>query len=169
MRRVKIIIGCIVAFFIILSIIYYYPRKLINEYSGVTYRLGDHNYMEYIKININGHYSRGIIKGDKFEGSMTIGDKQLSKINLRFDEFGRGLLFFYDESTGDYHSYGDIFTKNGMNEITICVLEEDDLRKGGQTWSSKYGLMISAPAESRVEAIEISNQLMTDVLHGELR
>jgi hypothetical protein len=73
-------------------------------------------------------------------------------------------LFSSDDNTGDYGSYGDMFSNKGMKEFTICILEEDKQRKGGKTWSPVDGLMISAPASNRAEALEISNNLMKDVL-----
>ncbi len=127
------------------------------------YRLGDSNYSENIKMEINGYFSKGLLKGDKFEGYISIGDNELSKINMRFDKFNRGLLFCFDENVGDYTSYGDMFSDQMMKEFTICILEEDKQTKGGKTWSPIEGLMISAPASNRVEAIEISEKLMKDV------
>ena len=160
----RIISYALIVLFIMFSMIYFYPREINSEYDAIMYRLGDSNYSENIKVSITGYISKGFLKGDKFEGTITIGDNKLSKINTRFDNFGRGLLFCFDEDTGDYGSYGDMFSNKRMKEFTICILEEDKQRKGGKTWSPVDGLMISAPASNRAEALEISNNLMEDVL-----
>lgn len=160
----KIIIYAFIVLFIMISIIYFYPRKISREYNGLMYRLGDSDYSESIKISIDGYLSKGIIKGDKFAGMINIGDVQLQKIKMRFDNVGRGVIFYYEESTGMYNSYGDMFTANQLKEFTICVLEDDEQRSGGKSWIEKDGLMISAAADNRVEALEISNRLMRDVL-----
>jgi hypothetical protein len=71
---------------------------------------------------------------------------------------------YYDENRGGYTSYGDIYSNGMMEKFTICVFEEDKQRKGGMTWTGKDGLMISAPASNRTEALEITSKLMKDVL-----
>ncbi len=165
MRKHKKLIGyALIILLIIFCLIYFYPKKINREYNAIMYRLGDRNYSENIKVNINGYFSKGLLNGEKFEGFITIGDNKLSKINMRFDKFNRGLLFCFDENIGDYTSYGDMYSNQMMREFTICILEEDEQRNGGKTWSPSDGLMISSPAINRVEAIEISNKLMKDVL-----
>ena len=79
---------------------------------------------------------------------------------MRFDRFNRGLLFCFDDNVGDYTSYGDMYINQMMKEFTICILEEDKQNKGGKTWTPIDGLMVSAPANNRAEALEISNKLM---------
>lgn len=160
----KTILYTLIILLIIFSTIYFYPRKINREYNAIMYRLGDVNYSENIKVRVNGYISKGLLKGDKYEGIVTIGDIKLSKINMRFDNFKRGLLFSYVENKGEYTSYGDMFSNKMMKEFTICILEEDKKRKGGKTWSGIDGLMISAPASNRAEALEISNKLMKEAL-----
>lgn len=159
----KIFCLAVVTLLITLSIIYIYPRKLNREFSGMMYRIGNSNYMENIKVIIDGYYS----KGDKFEGTIIIGEKHLTKLNMRFDRFCGGFILYYDEAIGEYISYGNIFTRNKMNEFTICVLEENNTGSGGKTWSRGDGLMISVPAGSRDEAVTLSNSLMKEVLDKE--
>ncbi len=148
---------------VIIFFVYIYPKKIDREINAIMYRLGDSHYSENIQVDINGYFSKGLLKGDRFEGVMTIGENKLTKINLRFDKFNRGLLFCYDENTGDYTSYGDMYSDQMMKEFTICILEEDIQGKGGKTWSPIDGLMVAAPANNRVEAIDMSNKLMKDV------
>ncbi|MDF2801885.1 MAG: hypothetical protein K0S61_1788 [Anaerocolumna sp.] len=152
-----------VALLITLSIIYFYPKRLNSEYSGVMYRIGDSKYSENIKILIDGYYSKGLLKGDKFKGVITIGEKQFTRLDMRFNS-GRELLSFYNEEKGDYISYGDMFINNKLEEFSICILEEDGAGKGGKSWSAKDGLMISAPVNSRDEAVKLSNSLLKDYL-----
>lgn len=46
--------------------------------------------------------------------------------------------------------------------FTICILDQGISGQNG--WSSANVLMVSAPANSRSEALDISNTLMKDVL-----
>lgn len=160
----RVIIYSFMILFIAFIVFYCYPRKIYRECSGIIYRLGDSNYSESVNINIDGYYSEGLFSGDTFEGTVAIGDQKLTNINMKFDKFKRGHLFCYDENGGEYISYGDLFTNNKMKDFTIIVVEEDGKNKGSGSWTGKDGLMISAPASNRGEALEISKDLMKDVL-----
>lgn len=160
----KLICFVLFTILIVLVAVYSFPRKIYREYSGVMYRTGDTTYSEKVKVKIDGYLSKGLLKGDKFKGAITIGDKQLTKINMGFDKLHRGSLFYYDENRGDYRLYGDLISSNMEDEFTICVLEENKQKNGSSSWSSKDGLMVSAPANLRNEALDISNTLMEDIL-----
>lgn len=156
----RIISFAVIAMLFIASVFYSFPRVLDKEYNGIMYRLGDSNYSEIVKIKIDGYYSKGLLSQDMFKGSIIIGDKELSRIDMTFDKFGMGLLFSYYE--GEYRSYGSLHLSKNKNELTICVFEEG-LEKGGKSWSANDGLMISAPASNREEAVEITKVLMKDI------
>lgn len=154
----------IIAFLlVVIFFVYFFPRKLNKVYNGVRYRLGTSEEFEDVKISIDGYLSKGLFKGDKFEGIITVGEKQLSKLDMRFDRRGSAVLFYYDDNTGDYTAYGTIFTNNMKKEFTITVLEKDE-EEGQKLWSGKDGLMIAASARNRDEAIDLSNKLMDEVL-----
>lgn len=148
---------------VVLFFLFFYPRKLNKVYNGVRYRLGTSEKVEDVELSIDGYLSKGLFKGDKFRGTITIGEKQLSKLDMRFDKRGSTVLFYYDDKTGDYIAYGTIFTNDLKKEFTITVLEKDD-QEGQKLWSGKEGLMISAPANNREEALALSNKLMDEVL-----
>lgn len=160
----KQIIFAFLCIMLILLVIYKYPKRFYQEYSGIMYRLGDGEYQETVEITIDGYLSNGFFKGNLYEGTMLIGKKKLSKLDMEFDAFGRGILFYFDEELGEYTSFGDIYTKNMNKEITITVLEDRNSNTTDKSWTSKDGLIISAPAENRDEAIEITKDLMKDVL-----
>lgn len=146
--------------------IYFYPRSILKEYSGILYKLDDTNYFQDVKISINGNISKSLFKGDQFEGTIYVGDKKLPKIRMRFDASGRANLYYFEESIGEFRAYGDLISKDMKQEFTIIVFKKEN---GGSSWSSKDGYMISAPADSRNEALEISNKLLENTLGGRLK
>lgn len=165
MKRYKKLFGFIIpTFFIILCVIYFYPRELNGEYSGIMYRLGDSNYSESLKVSFNGYLSRRLINGDKFQGTINIGGNQLSRLDIRFDNDGKGDLFYYDKNIGEYRTYGFIISNNIKSGFVICVLEDDTQERKSSTWSSKHGLVIAAPADNRNAAVDMSNKLMKSIL-----
>lgn len=148
-------------------ILYCYPRKFNKVYSGVIYRLGDMTYSENIKISFDGYFSKQLLKGDKFEGKISIGAKKLNNASMQFINSSDSpykenyaTIDDYDENSGSYISFGNIVSKNIKNGFTICVYENDKDNKGSKTWSVTDGLMISAPANSRSEALEISKNIL---------
>jgi hypothetical protein len=149
-------------------VIYIYPKKFIKEYSGVIYRLGDSSYSEKIKISFDGYLSKRLFKGDKYQGTINIGDKKLPMIKMEFSikdsPFTKDSadVMYYDADLGEYKTYGNMISSDIEDMFTIRILEP--VISGGSTWSSANGLMVSAPANSRIEALDISNRLMKDVL-----
>lgn len=144
----------------VISVTYFYPRKFNKEYSGVVYRLGDNAYSENIKISFDGYLSKRLFKGDKFQGVIIIGDKKLTKINMHFDSSNIAHIYYYDENSSTDEFYGDIVSSNIKDSFTIRVCEVDN--NSGSTWSIENGLMVSAPANSRNEALDISKSILRD-------
>jgi len=164
----KQIIYVFIFLVIILIGIYIYPIRIYKEYSGIIYRLGDSSYQETIEVTIDGYLSDGFFSRNKFEGTIIIGEKKLSKLKMYIDKYGRGDLSYYDEELGEFPSFGTIYMKNVYEEITITVLERKEPNSSSMLWTSEDGLMISAPAGNRDEALKVSKDLMNDVLMKEV-
>jgi hypothetical protein len=131
-RYRKMIFYAILAILVILISIYFYPRKINKEYQGIMYRLGDSKDTEHVKISIDGYLSKGLLKGDKFMGSIMIenkmnpqanslANKKLSKLDFRFGSSHDAVLIYYDDSLGEFTTYGSIYVSRHMDKFTICV------------------------------------------------
>jgi hypothetical protein len=155
----KLIILVIILLFVI-GLVYIFPQKINKEYSGIQYRIGNESNEESIVIHMNGYITRGLLQGDRFEGSITIEEKELPKLDMRFSDDGGALLLYYDEASGDYSSYGQMYMDNSREKISISIFEPNGQEKGKKSWSSKDGLVISAPANNINEAVEITNELV---------
>lgn len=164
MKNYKRLIFYIFILLILSTVIYFYPKKFNKEYNGVIYRLGDSSYSENIKISFDGYLSKRLFKGDKFQGTINIGDKKFDKVFMEFSNRGDALVQYYGESLGEYMVYGNMYSVNIKDRFTINVWEA--VNSGGYTWSSNNGLMVSAPANSRSEAVDISNKLMKNILNN---
>jgi len=151
----------IVIVLIIASVVFFIPEKINKEYSAVMCRLGDPDYSENLIIKIHGEVS-SVFGKRTFKGIIDIGDTQMSFEKLQFDRFGRASLFYYDKTAKYYLSYGDFVSQNMATGFTICVLERIDDRSS--SWSCMDGLIISAPANNRAEAVDIFNKLMEHIL-----
>lgn len=154
----------------LLGVVYLYYRtpKLVKvEYQGIYYQLGNPDMAEKIPVVFDGYLTRGLWLEDSFRGTITIGDEILNKVDIRLPKDGPSVIMDYDEATGEYVSYGSIYTKDMKKSFTISVFQYDKATDS-DGWSSADGAMISAPAQDRKEALELSNQLMKGDLIKEL-
>lgn len=61
--------------------------------------------------------------------------------------------------------YGRLINDD-FSKLTVMVLKPDEADSSRKGWSGRDGLMISAPAKNRSEALEVSNEFMKEYLQG---
>jgi len=85
----------------------------------------------------------------------------LADIHFDKNEYGSYKYIKIDED-GERQvlMHGDIFIKDKFSKLTMTIFEKSDSDSSRSGWNGKRGLMISAPAETRKEALDISNSLM---------
>ena len=164
MKRFKIKYVYIIIALLLLGTLYLYPRKFNNSYNALIYRLGDKSYSENVQINIEGWTSNSFFRSPSFKGTIFIGDKKLSSISMKFDKNNKADIFYFDEASGEYRSYGFMLTKNIRKQFTVGISEAKNSDDSAEHWSSKDGLILSAPANNRDEALEISKNLMKPLM-----
>lgn len=158
MKRGYIICIFLILLSITLYVIWYsIPRRINLTYAGIKYQLGNPNKQEFVNIKIDGSYVYGILSKDSFQGSIKIGDENLTGLKLFVGEDYQ-LLNYFDEREGKFKIFGEIYIGKGFKDLTVCI-REDNIK-----WTSKNGMMISAPSKDRTEALKISNELMRNAM-----
>lgn len=158
-NRPLVIIMSIVAISICLLIAIGYPRDIHVKYNGIKYQAGNTASAEPITIEINGRFWYGFLgEEDKFEGQIKIGDLVLNYFNwqLHFDKYKSASLDLDDYMS--LSTYGKIFMSNKFEKFTILVYEQ--VGYGEASWSSGDGWLISAPCNSRDEAVKLTNEML---------
>lgn len=145
---------CVLCFYIY----YTFPRTVNLSYEGIKYTIGDLQQQKQIKMNIKGFYYNKLFTKDYFKGSINIEDETYPRLKLLVGEELQMVSYRDYEAGGALHHYGEIFISEKLENLTICKQTEKD------GWNSEKGIMVSAPAKNRVEALEISNKLMRNVL-----
>lgn len=168
MNRFKKIYVYIIIALLLLGTLYLYPKKFNNSYNALIYRLGDKTYGENVQINIEGWVFNKFFKSPSFKGTIFIGDKKLSSISLKFDKNNKADIFYFDEASEEYRSYGFMVTKNIRKQFSVCISEAKSSDDSAKHWSSKDGLILSAPASNRYEALEISKNLMEPLIDSSI-
>lgn len=160
--------GCKISIIIVILLLiqgyfyYTFPRKISLSYNGIKYKVGDSGEQKQIKIAADGYYYNKLFTKDSFEGSISIDNKIYPGLKLSVDKQLQMIYYRNFQKGGSLQTYGEIFVGEKLKNLTICI---QDAQNG---WNSKNGLMISAPAKNREEALEISNKLMNNYLKKKL-
>jgi hypothetical protein len=170
MKRTKIIIFIIFIAIAASYIVYTYPKHLTKEFDGILYRLGDSDkeYASKVKVTFSGVYSKNFIFGNNFKGDIFINGSKVDVNEVKFDKYNRGILGrYYNENTGENVLLSMIIMDSNFNKFTIAV---DDLHSKTEdsesyTWSTNEGLVITAPAKNRSEALNITKEIFSKYLH----
>lgn len=166
MKKIVRIVIIIIIICVIGSGAYYaIPRKVNLTYDGIRYRIGDQLQEEKVLISINGIYKKRFHNTDFFKGHITVDKVVLDATKNETGLFigGPSRMIGYKDKENRTFVYGEIFVGNNFDTLTICVQEKL------QGWNSDTGIMISAPAKNRIDGLQISNELMKNVLDKSLR
>ncbi|MCT4566498.1 MAG: hypothetical protein N4A68_19565 [Maledivibacter sp.] len=158
--------------------IFAFPITINKEIPAVKYRLGDEESIENITIKIDGQYNRKLFLSDTFIGTIYIEGYEFTKddsgfsnlkstlADINFNRDGYGRYGYVKVNSDDLMNLmeGEIFMKDKFSMFTMTIMEKDASDKSRSGWSSEKGLMISAPAKTRGDALNISNLLMKDFL-----
>lgn len=146
-----------------------------TELPAVKYRLGDEKNFENILIKIDGTYQRRLFSADIFRGTIYIEGFEFTNESSGFANFKSTLADIHVDTDGyGFYKYikvsgdgeiqdlmqGNIFIKDKFSMLTMTIMEKSNLDDSISGWNSQTGLMISAPAQSRDEALKIFNSLM---------
>lgn len=146
------------------SILYIYPRNIGVNYNGIKYQAKSTDSATSVNIKIEGNLRKKLFnKGSKFYGKIIIDNItfEYTEWPLYFDKRNVGLLEYREAD--NMKTFGQIITSNSFKTFTLEVFKTQN---GGYSWNSGDGWLISAPANNRNEAVEISNVLLKK-LHAE--
>ncbi len=152
------------------------PREVDVRLEGVKYRLGTKNAseVESATILIEGTVRR-TLKGHRvFQGTVEVeGEpmpvpKEQMKNRTFIARKGEGFLLVYQwfeiGVIGKSFPLGTLYADDDFRQITLTLIEQRE--DGSGHWSSGDGLMLTAPAKDRTEAIHLANKLMSHTLRG---
>ena len=150
----------VISIFVILFITYVkilIPREFNRTYHGVKYRLGDTNeeILDNVTIEFKGSMYKTLTLKNTFKGTISINDFKIPSEQSKEDyvvlDFGHKDWAMIQEFF-PMNYFGDISLSKDRNRLSIIVMEN-------RGWNGGDGLMISAPAINRKEALSISNEL----------
>lgn len=167
LKKLYLVFICIVG---IVSFVVWYsvPKEINQAFDGIVYGVGSKSNQinKEVTITIKGKLYRKIFNHDRFKGTIDLKGEvptniilDKKQVEVVFLENGGSLLF------GD-SSYGTLYINKDFSELSIIVYEhiESGRDNASYSWHPEDGLLISGPAKSRKEALNISNELIGDLL-----
>lgn len=138
---------------------------------GVMFQLGEvhKDKLNPTAISVHGELKKSIRGVRTFQGTIDIEGENIPvpeenrKLELRFSKQGETQLFYryFDNGSFKQFLYGILFINKDFSKIAIMKYQRNPDGHGGG-WNGGDGYMISAPAQNREEALEISNELLDD-------
>lgn len=153
----------------------YGPRAVDLDVQGVKYRLGANSVEEakLVRVKIHGDVWRSWRGVPRFVGTIDLegevpevpAARKKVEVGLGGSAVDRLIVYDYFDNEGLHTvTYGSLYASSDMRQMSIHVFEDSG---GGQGWNSGSGLMVTAPAENRQQALDIANVLMQEELEGE--
>lgn len=154
-----------------LIIIYFYPKQIHTELKGVSYQIGA-DWEEAVTISIEGMLKRKLGGSKTFVGTIDISGEdipvpeQYREVTIKFRNHSGLLLYAYNgRGFPKQYAYGSLFVNRDFSEVSILKYKEHEDRPESKGWSGADGLMITAPAVDRQEALELSRSLSKDEIY----
>lgn len=171
MIRLMQVAGIIVLLLIAGLIYHMSPRNISLSVKGDEYRLGSAQIVKPVTLQVTGTLQTSLLGVRTFNGLIDIHGVPVSNVvghGMTVQMFSNamlgGIITYVDSKTQQVNQFGELFSNRQFNEFTITVFQAD---KHGFGWSGANGLMISAPAQNRTQALHISNHLLeSQFLHG---
>ncbi len=145
---------------------------------GIVYQLGNEKSTDKnVTIKMDGKIHRSLFKNKRFVGTIDISGEPLPPSNavnkelvIELDQDNSGIIQYTanngEDGYADFHWYGSLFVQDDFSRITIAKYKQTESESG---WSSKDGIMITAPATNRVDGLRIANELMKEFLQNPLK
>lgn len=150
----------ILIIFLTVGYFYYtFPRKVNLAYDGIKCNINDQQQQEQVKINLTGFYHNQIFAKDFFRGSVTIDNEIYPDLKLLIEDQLQMIQYRDYEGSGKLHTYGEAFIEENLKALTILLVHDTE-----NGWEGEDGLILSAPAKNKAEALEIYNKLMKKIL-----
>lgn len=169
MNRLKITLAAAVFLLIAGLFLYITPlqRNVENTLYGFQCRIGgnEYEYENKITLYVKGVYKSYLFKNDTFEGIIEISGYdftyELTPAPLEFSD-GYSILLYHGNIDGKpvQNTIGMIFTESDFSSLLICVNEPNG--DGTSGWNGENGLIICAPAENVVQALETAEKLTVE-------
>lgn len=152
-----IILGVLV---IVAVSIFPYVNKVNKKLEAIKWKNNNPLVVEKSKVEIDGYVKKYLFRKDRFIGTINIEGKNFvfndndKNSNYVFSNIMQELMFINDK--GEYQQFGCIKSDSSFKNIFIAINDNKDINSS--SWCITSGIIISAPAKTREQAIEIAKK-----------
>lgn len=129
------------------------PRKVDVTHKALEWRCGDAEYCVERTVTISGTYFDFLFRDDYFDGTFVVeGYPQTTQPMTRLvfpDKLG---LLSYVNELGYLDLFGQIMLPADGSSFAVCLYDDNG-------WVGEDGRMLTGPAQSREEAVALTNKL----------
>lgn len=154
-RRRKLALGWgIVAVILLVSAICLLPlpRRINVTHEGVIWRCGGGAEEQSTGVTITGIYHDYLFRQDYFAGSLRVEALPQTHGDMSVVNMGEGQShIWYEDEEALMKSLGSLYVRKDSS--VMMLLHEDGY------WDAETGLMLTAPASTREEAVALANEL----------
>lgn len=148
----KVLTGLLLLLLVAAACLLPLPRKLDATQAAILWRSGSPEDVQSTTVTISGTYWDFLLREDKFDGSIRVEALPETNAELSIVPMGDGQLgLWYADEEMLMKSFGGMFISRDGS--VLLLIHED----GG--WSADTGLMLTAPASAREEAVALANEL----------
>jgi len=163
-KKFLIVIITAIVCSVMIAFWYFTPKQINKTMHGFSYQLGNEESGENIDIKINGELRKTFTGKKIFKGIIDIEGidypitPQEREVELNFVENQAFMVYKYIDNDYEAEMFhlGAIHINNTFSQLTIRKRDKDG------SWNGNKGLMITAPATDRKQALKISNELLDD-------
>jgi hypothetical protein len=123
-------------------------------------------------LGLYGIYLHNSITGErKFIGTIELegenipvpADQRELNILISKEQSGLVIYSYFEDGKAKFYNVGGLFNNSDFTRVAFYLYEQ---RTDGGGWSGDNGIMLSAPAGNRKEALAISKELMKNWTHA---
>jgi len=121
---------------------------------GMKIQLGNSKGETSTTIKLQGTYTKSLVSGAVFSGKITIDDAEyICSKSKTSKESGAMVTQIKDGKTV---AFGNLFFDEDFTQLALLL----------NGWNNENGIMIIAPANNRLEALDISNEILNTFLES---
>lgn len=153
-----------------LSLWHFLPRNYDETLNGVSYRLGDEEAFKKVQLHFEGKLQNRLNGTKTFKGTVKIEGEGIPKLpedrtelvldyhGDRFSPISSGFRIQKDTGSvsASIYNYGWLYTNDDFTRFAVIIFDQE----AALPWSSFNGLIVTAPAGDRAEALQISRRLI---------
>ena len=152
----KLLMGLLLLLLIAALCLLPFPKNIDITQSAILWRSGNPEDVQSTTVTLHGTYWDYLLLEDKFDGSIRVEALPKTYGEMSIVPLGNGQLgLWYADEEMLMKSFGGMFLR-ADGSVLLLIHEEGH-------WDAEQGLMLTAPASTREEAVALANAMAKEL------